>query len=178
MRMGISTEIDVWHGDVAELEVDAIIVPASESLFMTTQAARAIKRVAGETVERDAVQQGPVPAGSVVVTGGGGLASAYVIHTVGVGHELMKDPQVLSAALDAALDAAGRLGLRRMAAVPVGSERSVFSPAEAAEIFMGVIAERAERGAVLPESLVLAAASPPEVAAYRAALEALGAGSR
>ena len=28
-------EIDVWQGDISELEVDAIIVPANESLFMT-----------------------------------------------------------------------------------------------------------------------------------------------
>jgi len=178
MHMAISTEIDVWVGDVAELEVDAIIVPASESLFMTSQSARAVKRIAGESVERDAVEQGPVAAGSAVVTGGGGLASGYVIHTVGVGHELRKDEQLLAAALDAALDAAARLGLTRMAAAPVGSERSVFTPDEAAEILLGVMADRVERGAALPDSLVVAVTSAPEATAYRAALEALGAGSR
>ena len=32
-------EIDVWQGDIAELEVDAVVVAASESLFMTAGAA-------------------------------------------------------------------------------------------------------------------------------------------
>ncbi|MEP6469173.1 MAG: hypothetical protein ABJC24_05330, partial [Chloroflexota bacterium] len=65
--MPVPIEIDVWQGDIAELEVDAIIVPANESLFMTNPLARAVKRLAGEAVEREAVQQGPIQPGSAVV---------------------------------------------------------------------------------------------------------------
>jgi O-acetyl-ADP-ribose deacetylase (regulator of RNase III) len=38
--MAIPIEIDVWQGEIAELEVDAILVPANESLFMTTPVGR------------------------------------------------------------------------------------------------------------------------------------------
>jgi O-acetyl-ADP-ribose deacetylase (regulator of RNase III) len=54
-------EIDVWQGEIAELEVDAVVVAASESLFMTAGAATAVKRRAGADVERAAVEQGPIP---------------------------------------------------------------------------------------------------------------------
>ena len=41
--MAVPIEIDVWQGGVADLEVDAIVVPANESLFMTG-AGGAVKR--------------------------------------------------------------------------------------------------------------------------------------
>ena len=62
-NMAVPIEIDVWQGEIAELEVDAIIVPANESLFMTDPLAQSVKRRAGETVEREAVAQGPVAPG-------------------------------------------------------------------------------------------------------------------
>ncbi len=57
--MAVPIEIDVWQGEIAELEVDAIIVPANESLFMTNPLAQSVKRRAGETVEREAVAAEP-----------------------------------------------------------------------------------------------------------------------
>ena len=62
--MPFPIEIDIWQGDIADLEVDAIVVPANESLFMTSGVAAGVKRRAGDSVERDAVAQGPVAPGS------------------------------------------------------------------------------------------------------------------
>ena len=45
-------EIDVWQGEIAELEVDALVVPANESLFMTSRAAASVKRHGGDAIER------------------------------------------------------------------------------------------------------------------------------
>ena len=172
--MAIPIEIDVWQGEIAELEVDAILVPADESLFMTTPVGRAVKLRAGEAVERDAVQQGPVPAGSAVATGGGQLAAPYVIHVVGVGHDLRPDGERLRQALDAALQLATRLGLGRLAIAPIGGERGVFDVAEAAAALAEVLAARSQAGAGMPSSLVVAVPGPPEAAAYRRAITALG----
>jgi O-acetyl-ADP-ribose deacetylase (regulator of RNase III) len=173
--MAIPIEIDVWQGEIAELEVDAILVPANESLFMTTPVGRAVKLRAGEAVERDAVQQGPVQAGSAVVTGGGQLAAPYVIHVVGVGHDLRPDADRLRQALDAALQLAGRLGLARLAIAPIGGERGVFEIGEAASVLAEVLAARSDAGASMPASLVVAVPGPVEAAAYRRAITALGA---
>ena len=177
-NMAIPIEIDVWQGAVAQLEVDAIIVPANESLFMTSPQARAVKRTAGETVELEAVRQGPVEPGSAVVTGGGNLAAPYLIHAVAVGHELRGDPARLKDALDAAFDIAARLSLGRLAMMPVGPERGVFGADEAAGLLVEVIEERSRAGEALPASLVIAVTTPQEATAFRSAAEAVRAAAR
>ena len=170
--MTIPIEIDIWQGDLAELEVDGIIIPANESLFMTAPTASAVKRAAGDEVELAAVSRGPVTPGEVIVTGGGRLAAPYLIHAVAVGHDLKPDHDRLTRALNAALDATAHLGLRRLAMAPLGTERGVFPPAEAASLILGALADRAAAGGALPESLVVAV-GVAEAAAFRAAVDAL-----
>jgi len=166
-------EIEVWQGEIAELEVDALIVPANESLFMTMPVARAVKLRGGERVELDAVEQGPIEAGSAVVTGGGNLAAPYVIHAVAVGHDLQPDADRLRRSIHATLDIAARLGLERLACAPIGLDRGVFPADEAARLLAEVLTARAAAGDPLPGSLVVAVSSPAELNAYRAALEQL-----
>ncbi len=170
--MTLPIEIDIWQGSIADLEVDAIIIPANESLFMTGPIGAAVKLRAGDGVELEAVDQGPVPTGSVVVTGGGLLAAQWILHAVAVGHDLKPDPGRLESAIGAAFDAAGALGVSPLAMTPLGIERGVFTPDEAATAVARVVADRA---ALLGRmrSLVIAVASAVEVAAYRAALAAL-----
>lgn len=176
--MIIPIEIDVWQGDIAELEVDALIVPANESLFMTTPIGRAVTLRAGEGVERDAVSQGPIAAGTAIATDGGLLAAPYVIHAVGVGHDLLPDRERLGEALRASLEIAARLGLRRLATAPVGTERGVFSGEEAAGVLAALIEERRSAGEWLPTSPVVAVGSPAAAAAYRQCLEAIRAAAQ
>jgi O-acetyl-ADP-ribose deacetylase (regulator of RNase III) len=166
-------EINVWQGEIAELEVDALIVPANETLFMTFPVSRAVKRRSGEATERDAVEQGPIEAGSAVVTGGGDLAAPYVIHAVGVGHDLQPDTDRLRRAVNAALEIAARLGLYRVAMAPIGIDRGVFTAEEAAGLLVEVLAQRSTSGDPLPFSLVVATSSPTDATAFRHALEPL-----
>src|SRR2546427_153915 len=121
--MTLPIEIEIWQGDIAELEVDAVIIPANESLFMTAPVAAAVKLRSGNEVETEAVAQGPVPAGSAVVTGGGRLAAPYVIHAVGVGHDLQRDPGQLRRAVGAAPDAGRHPSPRPLSAGPRGGGR-------------------------------------------------------
>ncbi len=164
-------EIEIWLGDIAELEVDAVIVPANETLFMTAPVAAAVKRAAGDDVEREAVGHGPVSAGSAVVTNGGRLAAPYVIHAVGVGHDLRADPDRLREAVAAALDAVEHLALRRVAMAPLGTERGVFAPRDAAGIVIGEIRAHADRGSAHPDSVVIAVTRPGELVEFRTALD-------
>ncbi|HVM23944.1 MAG TPA: macro domain-containing protein [Candidatus Limnocylindrales bacterium] len=166
--MAAPIEIDVWQGDIAELEVDALVVSANESLFMTTGPAASVKRHGGEEIERAAVEQGPIAAGSAVVTPAGSLAAGYVIHTVAVGHDRAADAMRLQSALRAALALAAPLQLRRIAVALVGVEFGVFSAEEAAQQLVEAIAAA---GAPL-ESVVLATATPAETRAVSAALAA------
>ena len=168
-------EIDVWQGEIAELEVDALVVAASESLFMTAGAAASVKRAGGDPIERAAVDQGPIAPGSAVVTGAGTLAAQYVIHAVAVGHDRVPDPEVLRAAVRAALAYAEPLQLRRIAVAPLGSETGAFSPEEAAAVVIPVLAEVARSTPI--ESIVLAAPHSHETRALGDAVRAMDAGA-
>jgi O-acetyl-ADP-ribose deacetylase len=170
-------EIDVWQGDISELEVDALVVPANESLFMTGGPAAAVKRRAGDEVEMAAVSQGPAAPGTAIVTPGGALAAPYVIHAVAVGHDLRADVDQMRAALSAALGFAAPLQLRRIAISLLGTERGAFAPEDAAPIVIeALLAHSAE--AELPDSVVLVAASSPETHAIAGALGRAGIASR
>lgn len=173
--MAEPVEIDVWHGEIAELEVDAIIVAAAESLFMTTGSAASVKRLGGAEIERAAVDQGPIAPGSAVVTSGGSLAASYVIHAVAVGHDRIADPVVLEAAARAALAFAAPLQLRRIAMAPLGVETGAFSPDDAARILVPALRDAATGTPV--ESIVLAATHVSEARALAEAVRATDTGA-
>ena len=161
-------EVDVWQGDIAELEVDAVVVSASESLFMTTGASAAVKRRGGEGIERAAVAQGPVAPGTAVVTHGGSLAAPYVVHAVAVGHDRVAEPARLTGALSAALGMVGPLQLRRIAVALLGVDFGVFTADDAARLLVDTLTETPTP----LESVVVAVRHPHEADAVRAALAA------
>jgi O-acetyl-ADP-ribose deacetylase (regulator of RNase III) len=162
-------EIDVWQGEIAELEVDALVVAANESLFMTAGPAASIKRHGGEVIEREAVDQAPAAPGTAVVTRAGSLAAGYVIHAVGVGHDHAADPERLGAAIRAALAFADPLQLRRVAFSLVGVEYGAFLPSEAAEVLIEALAA-GRPDAALPEAIVITTANRAETEAVTEAL--------
>ena len=166
--MAAPIEIDVWQGEIAELEVDALVVAATESLFMTAGAAASVKRHGGDEIERAAVEQGPIRSGSAVATSGGSLAAPYVIHAVAVGHDRLADREVAAEAVRAALAFAEPLQLRRIAVALLGVEHGVFTADEAAAILVPTLVAAARSTAI--ESIVLAAAHAREA---RAMIDAL-----
>jgi O-acetyl-ADP-ribose deacetylase len=166
--MASPIEIDVWQGDLSELEVDALVVSANETLFMTAGPAAAVKRHGGDEIERAAVDQGPVPLGTAVATHAGSLAAGYVIHAVAVGHDRRADPDRLTAAITAALALAEPLQLRRVAFALLGVEFGVFGVDDAARVLVGAL--RASEAAL--ESVVVTTANAHETEAVRAALVA------
>jgi O-acetyl-ADP-ribose deacetylase len=168
-------EIDVWQGEIAELEVDAVVVPASESLFMTAGVAPAVKRRAGDEVERAAVEQGPISPGTAVATFGGELPAPYVIHAVAVGHDRVADPRNLEAAVRAALGFAVPLQLRRIAVALLGVEHGAFTPDEAAAVLVPTIIDAARSTPI--ESVVLATSHASEGRALSDAVRAARAGA-
>ena len=60
---GFLARIELWNGDICDLEVDAIVNAANLSLWMATGVGGAIKRAGGDSIEFAAVRQAPVPIG-------------------------------------------------------------------------------------------------------------------
>ena len=166
--MAGSIEIDVWQGEIAELEVDALVVGASESLFMTAGAAASVKRRGGHEIEQAAVQQGPIAPGRAVATGGGGLAAPYVIHAVAVGHDRIADRALMEAAIRGVLAFAGPLQLHRIAVALLGVEHGAVDVEQAAEVLVSTLVAGA--GDTSLESVVIATAHAPETRAVADAL--------
>jgi O-acetyl-ADP-ribose deacetylase (regulator of RNase III) len=140
---------------------------------MTGPISAAVRRRAGDEVERSAVAQGPIAAGGVVVTNGGRLPVTYLIHAVGVGHDLRADAGRLRAAIESALATVERMALRRIAVAPLGTERGVFPPLEAATMLFETLREHLEGGRSSLESIVVALPRSEEAREYRAALTTL-----
>jgi len=83
--------IELYQGDITELEVDAIVNAANNHLWMGAGVAGAIKRKGGKIIEDEAVAQGPIPIGEAVLTTAGKLPAKYVIHAAGMGRDLRTD---------------------------------------------------------------------------------------
>jgi len=72
--------ITILMGDITELDCDAIVNAANTELWMGSGVAGAILNKGGRTIEDEAVKQGPIELGGAVITHGGTLRAAYVIH--------------------------------------------------------------------------------------------------
>jgi serine/threonine-protein kinase len=100
--------------DIATARTDVIVSAANEKLDMRTGVANALRRAAGDALERDAIAQGPVTMGQVVWTAPHALSCKEVAHA--------------SAALDGAI-CIQRAVLRTLFEAERRGHRSITFPA-------------------------------------------------
>ena len=131
--------IEIWNGDICELEVDAIVAPATGSLWMSTGVAGAIKRAGGDSIELAAIRQGPVEAGGAVVTPAGALAARAVIHAVSLDRDRRTSAAILEAAVRSAMARAREIGATSIAIPALGSGVGGFPLAEGARITVSTV---------------------------------------
>lgn len=127
------TRIELWNGDICHLEVDAIVSPASPSLWMSVGIAAEIKRLGGDEIEIGAVRQGPAELGDAVVTPAGRLAARVVIHAVSLDHGRSASAPGIDRATRSAMARARELGLGSIAYPALGSGIGGLPLDEAAE---------------------------------------------
>jgi len=149
------SEIQLWNGDICDLEVDAIVNAATTNLWMSTGVGGALKRRGGDLIEYEAVRQGPVAVGSAVVTGPGSLACRYVIHAVSLGPDRRTSGPAIDAATRAAIAAADRLGCASVALPALGTGVGGYPLDEAAATTIGAV-EAALRGCSSVELVIFA----------------------
>lgn len=137
------TELQLWHGDICDLEVDAIVNAATTSLWMSSGVGGALKRRGGDGIEFEAVRQGPVPLGTAVVTGAGSLACRYLIHAVSLGHDRRTSAPAIDAATRAAMRQADRLGVESVAIPALGTGVGGFPMDEAARLVVNAVRQEA-----------------------------------
>ena len=126
------TRIELWNGDICDLEVDAIVSPAATSLWMSSGTAGEIKRAGGDEIEFAAVRQGPVALGEAVVTPAGRLAAKVVVHAVSMERDHRTSAAAIDRAARSAIARVRELGLASIAIPALGTGVGGFPLAEAA----------------------------------------------
>jgi O-acetyl-ADP-ribose deacetylase (regulator of RNase III) len=133
--------IELWNGDICDLEVDAIVNAANISLWMSTGVGGAIKRAGGESIEFEAIRQGPVEQGTAVVTHGGILPVRAIIHAVSLDRERRTSGPAIESAVSAAMAQARELGITSIAFPALGTGVGGFPLDEAAAITVRTVRE-------------------------------------
>jgi len=133
--------IELWNGDICDLEVDAIVNAANLSLWMSTGVGGALKRAGGDSIEFAAVRQAPVPLGESIVTPAGKLAAKVVIHAVSLDRERRTSGPVIEAAVRSAMARAREIGATSIAFPALGTGVGGFPLDEAAHITVQTVRE-------------------------------------
>ena len=142
---GCLARIELWNGDICDLEVDAIVNPANLSLWMATGVGGAIKRAGGDQIEFAAVRQAPVPLGEAIVTTAGNLAARAVIHAVSVDHDRRTSAPVIEAAVRSAMARARDIGATSVAFPALGTGVGGFPLEEAALVTVRTVRDELNR---------------------------------
>ncbi|MEX2183825.1 MAG: macro domain-containing protein [Chloroflexota bacterium] len=137
--------IELWNGDICELEVDAIVNPANLSLWMATGVGGAIKRAGGDAIEFAAVRQAPVALGGAIVTTAGNLAANAVIHAVSLDRDRRTSGPAIEAAARSAMARAREIGATSVAFPALGTGVGGFPLEEGARITVRTVRDELDR---------------------------------
>lgn len=144
-REGLAVkELVLYQGDLTELDVDALVCPTNDELWMSEGVGAAILAKGGEAIQFEALDQGPVEIGDAIVTRGGLLRAGYIIHAVtggvSAGYHL-PDSGSVQAATASALARAEELGLRSIGFPALGAGVGGFPLEKAARVMVQTITD-------------------------------------
>lgn len=131
--------IQVVVDDLAFIEADAIVRPATASLEATTPSLRRLEQVGGPTFWQHLLVQNPLPVGAAVVTGAGELAADLVIHAIITS---VTEPVTVAGvyqALTSVWQRAADWQLAHVAIPPIGTGAGNLSLEDAADVMRGAL---------------------------------------
>jgi O-acetyl-ADP-ribose deacetylase (regulator of RNase III) len=163
------TRIELWNGDICVLEVDAIVCPATTSLWMSTGVAGELKRAGGDAIEFAALRQAPAEVGSAVVTPAGRLAARHVIHAVSLDRDHRTSEAAIAGAARSAMARARELGLVSVAFPALGTGIGGFPLSDAARIAVAAVRDELREPSTI-EHVVFALRGAAAYEAFAAAL--------
>jgi O-acetyl-ADP-ribose deacetylase (regulator of RNase III) len=157
--------VQAWRGDICDLEVDAIVSPASVSLWMSSGVGLAIKKRGGDAIEIAAVRMAPIPLGEAVATPAGTLPSIHVLHVATLDRRLRTTEEAVAAAASSAVLLAGRLGLRSIAIPALGAGAGGLDPDVSARVTVTAVRDALPNAPSI-RRVVFALMDPVVFAAY------------
>ncbi len=165
------SRIQLWNGDICELEVDAIVNPANPSLWMSTGVGQALKAAAGDEVEFAAVRQLPVSVGDAVVTHAGRLAARLVIHAVSLDRVRRTSALAIETAVRSVFARAREYDVTTLALPALGTGVGGFPLDAAAAVAIATVRDELRRSPTI-QSVTFALRGGAAYAAFERALAA------
>lgn len=129
-------KIIIQHGDITEMDVDAIVNAANNDLLLGGGVAGAIRRKGGEQVQLDCLRIGTIPIGYAVITSAGSLKARHVIHAASMQLGGITTAAALRQSTAHSLRIAAEHGLRTIAFPAVGTGVAGFPMQSCAEIML------------------------------------------
>ncbi len=132
-------KIEVYRGDITQLELDAVVNAANNRLWMGGGVAGVLKRAGGKEIEAEAGKKGPIPIGEAAVTGAGKLKAKYIIHAAVMGQDLKTDAEKIRQATGNSLLRGDELGIKGIAFPALGTGVGGFPLGECARIMISEV---------------------------------------
>src|SRR5580765_1070446 len=163
--------IELWNGDICDLEVDAIVNAANLSLWMSTGVGGALKRAGGDAIEFAAVRHEPVPLGESIVTTAGTLAARAVIHAVSLDRDRRTSGPVIEAAVRSAMARAREIGATSIAFPALGTGVGGYPLDDAALVTVRAVREELPKSTTI-QHVIFAMRGAAVYDAFEAAMAA------
>jgi O-acetyl-ADP-ribose deacetylase len=130
--------IRIVQGDITERDTVAIVNAANNHLWMGSGVAGAIKAKGGVIIEKEAMAQGPISVGEVVITSAGLLPNKYVIHAAGMGQDLTTNAELIREVTANVLKRCVELEIESVSIPSIGTGVGGFPNSECARIMLHV----------------------------------------
>ncbi len=117
----LKSKIEIMQGDISEQDTTAVVNAANNHLWMGSGVGGALKKKGGESIEQEAIEQGPTNIGNSVLTKGGDLKARYVIHAVSMGQDRKTNIDYIAKATRSALQLADEQKIDSMSFPAVGT---------------------------------------------------------
>lgn len=165
--------IELRQGDIAEMEVGAIVNEANTDLILGAGVSGAIGRRGGEAIQQACDEIQSVGIGEAVATTGGELKAAYVIHAASMEIGRFAQERHIERATCNALAEADRLGVKTIALPAIGTGVAAFPVDRCARVMLGVVARHLAGGSGL-ERVHFVVADAETLAVFQETFERLG----
>ncbi len=136
-------EFKIIQGNIAEQSADCLVNAAGTSLAMGSGVAGALREAAHGPINEQAMQQGPIPLGGVVVTPAFELPAHWVIHAAAMPHyaDGRATEESIREATRNTLEKADELSCRSMVIPPLGCGVAGFDLATGARLILEEVAQ-------------------------------------
>jgi O-acetyl-ADP-ribose deacetylase (regulator of RNase III) len=162
--------IRVVLDDLAFVEADAVVRPATTLLEPTTPAIGRLDEAAGTSFTTQLRETRALVVGAAVVTGAGDLAAELVIHAIIRSATEQVTPLAVRRAWTSVLQRASAWELAHIATPPLGTGAGNLSTEVAAETMVAVLTET-DTGTAYPRDVTIVVETDEERSVFEAALK-------